>query len=167
MTSALILAIQPSTLVSLMTRIFKVYYQNTFGEIWERSAEWCKWHLSLQGPSWALKVLGAQVAKDMKETMDFNFSAVHLILKPMAVIWMKQIKWNWVFMLIFCQIRLSTQYEHKGQLRDYQKFPLENVILVTFLRHEETEPSAYWYLDNDENCWLCYKKINIWGLNKI
>ncbi len=56
-----------------------------------------------------------------------------------------------------------SQYEHKGQLRDYQKFLLENTDTCYLFYDEEKQEVSYDILPNDEkSSGLCYKKINIW-----
>ncbi len=78
---------------------------------------------------------------------------------------MKQIKRNWVSSSKLILSNTPPIHEHKGQLRDYQKFLLENTYWAR--KDEENETKLRYFYQMMKNQATSHKKTTFEDLNEI
>ena len=131
MTTALIMGYSNFDLVCLMKRyqaeIIKKAIRRDLESLAEEGIKWLVFTGNLGFESWVL-----DVANEMKEDYDFNLATI-FDFETHGKIGMKpnQLKLSQFKKVDFVKYAYP-KYEHMGQLRDYQRFLLENTDLAYF-----------------------------------
>ena len=138
-------------------KIIKKAIRNDLEKLAEEGLKWLVFTGSLGFESWVL-----EVAKEIKEEYGFQLATI-FDFETHGTNWNEA---NQIKLTAFKQVDFVKyaypNYEHKGQLRDYQLFLLENTDGAYLFYDEENETKLKFFLRIDEQeRQICYKKINI------
>ena len=138
-------------------KIIKKAIRNDLEKLAEEGLKWLVFTGSLGFESWVL-----EVAKEIKEEYGFQLATI-FDFETHGTNWNEA---NQIKLTAFKQVDFVKyaypNYEHKGQLRDYQLFLLENTDGAYLFYDEEkrNETQVFLRIDEQERQ-ICYKKINI------
>ena len=138
-------------------KIIKKAIRNDLEKLAEEGLKWLVFTGSLGFESWVL-----EVAKEIKEEYGFQLATI-FDFETHGTNWNEA---NQIKLTAFKQVDFVKyaypNYEHKGQLRDYHLFLLENTDGAYLFYDEENETKLKFFLRIDEQeRQICYKKINI------